>query len=105
MRAAALALLLALPARAQDPPREVIEVESGILHTLDGGTVEVMGGAYLTDPALLSTGRELAGLRAQNEELRKAPVAAPTSIAVAVLIGLALGTVGGVALSVWIGTR
>lgn len=97
MRAALLALLVALPALAE--PREVLEVRKGTIELVDGRALEVSGGAYLSGPSLVATAKELSELRAENEQLRVAPVVAPASIAVAGVVGIALGLVLGLVLA------
>lgn len=95
MRAVALLLLLSLPARGQDAPRLVLQVQDGYVRTLTGDTVQVKGGAYLDGPSLIASGREMAELRAQNAALKEAPVAPPSSLVVALFAGLAIGLAGG----------
>ncbi len=101
MRAAALVLLLAFAARAEEPPRVVVQVRDGYVRKLDGETLQIRGGAWLDGPTLMATGKEVAALRAENSSLREAPVAPPSSLAVAVLVGVAVGLAGGVAMTLW----
>lgn len=96
MKTALLALLLALPVGAEE--RVVIEATEGVLHTPDGGAVVVGEGAYLPAESLLSAGKELATLRAENEALKAAPPTPPAAIVVAVVVGVLLGLAGGISI-------
>ncbi len=91
--AAALALLLALPAQAQ-------EVRDGYLRLADDTTVQVTGGVYLPSAKAQERARELVSLKAENERLRAAPVATPTAVVVALAIGITVGLGGAAALAV-----
>lgn len=88
MKSLALALLLAVPALADDVPLAV-EVRTGLIETVGGGRLEVAGGAYLPHARLMANAQELAKLRAENISLRESVSVAPT--AVWVLGGTALG--------------
>ncbi len=95
MRAALLVLLLALPVGAQE--KTVLEVREGTITTMGGETVPVTGGAYLDGPALLSTAKELAALKAENVALREAPGSPPAVLLVTAVVCLLAGAALGVA--------
>lgn len=97
MRAALLALLVALPAWAEGV---VVQVHDGYVRQLDGVTLQVRGGAWLDGPTFLAKGQELEKLRAENERLKAAPVATPTAVVVALAIGITVGLGGAAALAV-----
>lgn len=96
MRAVLLAALLALPAGAQGV---VIDVKDGYVRSPDDTTHQVHGGAYLDGQRLLLKGQELESLRAENARLKAAPVATPTSVVVALVVGITLGLGGAAALA------
>lgn len=98
MRVALLALMLALPARADDAPRVVLEVRDGVFYDREGQAHAVAGGAWLDGSTLLASGKELASLRAENVALREAPATAPSSVLVAVAVVFVAGLAGGFAL-------
>lgn len=83
-------VLLAPKARAEDE-RQVINLQSAILRTPEGTVLEVKGGAYLNDEALLHTSKELVALKAENKELRESPPTAAKTVIVALVLGLVVG--------------
>lgn len=89
-------VLAALLAQAA-PTREVVEVRSAALLTLDGEAREVVGGAWLSDPTLIDVAKELAKLRVEVKVLRETPPTPPMAVvyaaSVALLGGLVLGVV------------
>ena len=95
MRSLALALLLlASSARAED----LVDVESARVLTAAGQTLDLQGGAWISDAQLERTSRELVRLRAENEALRDAPPMPPLwTLALAVAVGLAGGLAIGMA--------
>ena len=74
---------------------QVIEVESGVLHTFDGETHEVHGGVYLSPEAYLSASSELTNLRRRHAA--EASSALPALVVGTSLLGVALGF--------WLGRR
>ncbi len=99
MSALALALALRLAtAQATDggvvaaPLREVDEVKTGSLELADGRHLDVDGGAYMPEPSLVATGKELAQLRAENAALKSAP---PDTRPVSVIVAVAAFVLGG----------
>ena len=94
--AVALALALAIPAWAQDDaPRVVIRVRDGTLTDASGATRSVDAGLFLPTDTAVSVARELVGLRAENEALKKdPPTATPWQVVVAVLVGVVVGAGG-----------
>lgn len=96
-RAVALALLLALPSRAQDGG---IIVDGSAIVTTDAGIVHILPSAVcLDETASIRVARELASRRAIEPVLRETPVT-PTTIvvtnAVSIALGVVLGAWGGV---------
>lgn len=88
-------LLLALLAQA-------VPVRDGYIRVGED-TVQIRGGAYLDGPTLLLKGQELARLRAENEQLKAAPVTPavlPAAILVTAGLCLATGFVAG-AYAIW----
>lgn len=74
---------------------QLLEVKDGVLHTFDGDTHQVHGGAYMTPEAYLSTSAEL-------QRLRERLASAPGSVLPAVVFGVALL---GFAAGYWLGAR
>jgi hypothetical protein len=73
----------------------LLEVKSGVLHTFDGETHEVQGGAYLTPEGFLATSAELDRLRAHYAESQ-------SNRGVVLVLGAALL---GLAAGYWLGRR
>ena len=65
--------------------QELIEVATGVLHTPDGESHEVHGGAYLTPEVYLATHAELTALR-EREVASTVPL-----LIGAALVGLGIG--------------
>jgi hypothetical protein len=92
---AALALLLAvavaLPAQAQQ--REVLEVQTGTLLLVDSSHRAVVGGLYLPSESARDAAREVAQLRSENAQLRRATMDAgsPTAVSVLALVAALIG--------------
>jgi hypothetical protein len=93
--AAALAVALAVDGGVVDRP-EILAVSRGTLYLDDGGVRVVRSGAWLSDPQLILTAQEVASLRTEVKVLRETPPAPPVSL----VVTLALGAVGGLALGV-----
>lgn len=92
-----LALLLALPARADD----VIDVERAELVT-DGGVVLVTGGAWVSTPRLVTLAQERVQCREENKALRASAGVVEARVVVAVVLASLLVGAGvgfGVALA------
>lgn len=98
MRALAAALVLRLMSGQLDGGREVDEVRAGSLDLVDGGHLDVDGGAYLPADSLLATGQELAQLRAQNAAFQSQAAPAPSVVAFVVVAVLAATLGAGVTL-------
>ena len=73
----------------------VLEVKSGVLHTFDGETLEVQGGAYLSPEGYLTT-------NAQLERIRRRQAAGETDLTPALVLRAALV---GLAAGFWLGRR
>lgn len=72
MKIAAVALLVALSARAQ--VREVVDVERATLVEVDGGVgLEVVGGCWLSSERCISSAREIARCRAEESAATRIP--------------------------------
>lgn len=71
----------------------VLEVSTAVVHTPEGDSVEVQGGAYLSPEAFLTTSAELNRLRER---------AAETNSVAGLLLGAALV---GLAAGYWLGRR
>jgi hypothetical protein len=71
----------------------VLEVSSAVVHTPEGESIEVQGGAYLSPEAFLTTSAELSRLRER---------AAETTPVVGLLLSAALV---GLAAGYWLGRR
>jgi len=95
VKAVALCLLLALPAQAQ----QLVDLKAARLHQVDGGVVDVAGGAWADDDWLIGAAKERADLKTTNAELVKHAPDLPTRwvvgsfIAGVVLGGVATGLV------------
>lgn len=77
-----------------------MDVESAIVRTPDGGVALVPSGCYLEEGRCLGVAQELARLRAENAELKRAPVETPLGLVVALALGLVAGLGLGVAVAV-----
>lgn len=96
MRAVMLALLLALPCRAQDGG---IVLDGSAVVTTDAGVYLLPSAVCLDETAAVRVAKELASHRAAEPVLREAPTATPVAVIVAVGVGVAAG----VALGAWAG--
>lgn len=74
---------------------QVIEVQSGVLHSFEGEEHEVHGGVYLSPEAYLSASGELANLRRRHAA--ESSMVLPALVVGTSLLGLALGY--------WLGRR
>lgn len=97
LAAALLALVLALPARADDAGVQFVEATSAVVLTPSGAFVAVDGGAWLADAAIDRLYAEQARLAAENAVLKTTPPPTPVGVVVALVVGL----VGGAALATW----
>jgi hypothetical protein len=86
----ALVLLIAVPTWAQEP--RTLDVRRATVTLQDGRTVEVVEGCWLSTQQCVSTGKELAQLRAENASLKKDAGRPPLA---AVLIAFTLGAAAG----------
>lgn len=74
----------------------LLEVKTGVLHTFDGETHEVQGGAYLSPEGYLTTHAELEHMRAQRRAEAESNLV-PVVVVGAALLGFAAGF--------WLGRR
>lgn len=56
---------------------------------------EACAGAWLPEPKLIATARELEALRVENDALKSSPASSPQGLLIALGIGLVLGAAGG----------
>ena len=76
---------------------DVVEVDSAVVKTFDGASVEVHGGVYLPPQALLRTTTELERLRERAAAQAQVPNAIP-------IVAVAAG-VAGLIIGFWLGSR
>lgn len=69
---------------------------SAVVTTADAGVHLMPSAVCLDETAAVRVARELASRRAVEPVLREAPVATPFALVVVAVVGVALGTVGGV---------
>lgn len=81
-------IVIALPCHAV----EAVDVERATVVT-DGGTLELVGGCWLSDGRCVDVARELVTLRAENAKLREAPPIG--TLAGVALVSLGLGLILG----------
>lgn len=92
MRACALALLLALPARAAEPPPELdVRTAKTAIVYIDGKATEVGGGCWISEVDCRAKAKERASCCARAERLEQGHLSPPWAIIAAGVIGLAVG--------------
>lgn len=102
----ATVLAVALATDAGVPPDdrpEILAVSRGTVYLEDGGVRLVRSGAWLSDPQLILTAREVASLRTEVKVLRETPPAPPVSLVVTFAIGATAGLVAGIILGATVG--
>lgn len=100
MRPLALALLLALPASAQDAGT-VLDVERAVVTVPGGDVVTVGSGCYLDERACVQAGKRAAGDDAEKKALKDA-VPSVSAVALALGAGLVVGLAVGAAVATWV---
>lgn len=94
-KALAIALLLALPAQAQQK-LSVVPATRGALLLADGGVVDVGEGTWFSRKEVIEMGKDHADLRSQNEKLiQSAPEVPYRWVFGAAMVGFALGIIAG----------
>lgn len=94
MKACALALLLALPARAAEPPPGLDVHAAKVAVIRDANTHaerEVTGGCWISGPSCVDKAREKAACCARAERLEQGHLSPPWLVIAAAVVGLAVG--------------